>query len=499
LPHHKRQAVAKAFLQALRSNVFPSNQFDINPRDNPKELCCGTVKSAAYQLASTFRCHNRESPFHQQGDPHKFCPLIQRLFNAWTRLDPPPRKSAALNPEHLLFLHTLAQQSTDPITIAHTELLIGVFFFACRSCEYSWVERRGRTRILTLADISFSDANAIPIDISKIENDNNIELVNLHFSDQKNGEQFERRSHHRSGHPVLCPVNALLRTARRLLSYNTGHPPSINDFIHPYNKSVTLISQKDTNNLLRFSCSKASPPTRFGYSPEEVSSHSLRSGAAMAMFRSRLDKVQIMQLGRWHSDAFLDYLRPNNPNWTEEMSRRMITSILPSSTSSTNSTVPTTSHHQNHIYHNEHRHPQNDTPSSTHPRVFPSNSTPPSPSAARHTKSYDPLSFPIHKRPRRIVDFHHSQLHTSINDERTDNDRSKSSRFIHRFSSSIPSTLPDETNPQRISPRREATSVRHADDPHRRHDRNSSICSWMPPSYYGSSTRSRHGNRLRKY
>jgi hypothetical protein len=44
----------------------------------------------------------------------------------------------------------------------------------------------------------------------------------------------------------------------------------------------------------------------------------------MALFLSRVDKVRIMIFGRWSSDAFLAYLRPNNPKWTGDMSNLML-------------------------------------------------------------------------------------------------------------------------------------------------------------------------------
>jgi hypothetical protein len=44
----------------------------------------------------------------------------------------------------------------------------------------------------------------------------------------------------------------------------------------------------------------------------------------MTLFRARVDKVRIMAIGRWHSDTFLNYLRPNATNWSSDLSGLMV-------------------------------------------------------------------------------------------------------------------------------------------------------------------------------
>ena len=48
----------------------------------------------------------------------------------------------------------------------------------------------------------------------------------------------------------------------------------------------------------------------FGFHPHEIGNRSIRPGAAMALFLSDHSPAKIMILGRWKSDAFLDYIRP---------------------------------------------------------------------------------------------------------------------------------------------------------------------------------------------
>ena len=48
----------------------------------------------------------------------------------------------------------------------------------------------------------------------------------------------------------------------------------------------------------------------------------------MALFLMDHSVTKIMLLGRWSSDAFLNYIRPQVLEWTNQLSRDMITTIL---------------------------------------------------------------------------------------------------------------------------------------------------------------------------
>jgi hypothetical protein len=62
----------------------------------------------------------------------------------------------------------------------------------------------------------------------------------------------------------------------------------------------------------------------FGFHPHEIGNRSIRSGAAMALFLKDHSTAKIMILGRWSSDAFLVYIRPQVLEWTNNMSRDMV-------------------------------------------------------------------------------------------------------------------------------------------------------------------------------
>ena len=63
---------------------------------------------------------------------------------------------------------------------------------------------------------------------------------------------------------------------------------------------------------------------RIGIQKGEVGTHSIRSGAAMAMYLGEVPVYTIMMLGRWSSDAFLRYIRKQVEQFSHNVSKKMI-------------------------------------------------------------------------------------------------------------------------------------------------------------------------------
>ena len=53
-----------------------------------------------------------------------------------------------------------------------------------------------------------------------------------------------------------------------------------------------------------------------GFKDTDIGLHSLRSGGAMAMFLSGVSTIIIKRIGRWLSDAFLEYIREQVESFT---------------------------------------------------------------------------------------------------------------------------------------------------------------------------------------
>jgi hypothetical protein len=75
---------------------------------------------------------------------------------------------------------------------------------------------------------------------------------------------------------------------------------------------------------LRDTCRERGGRGVFGYDAKEIGTRSIRSGAAMGLFLMNHSVAKIMIHGRWLSDAFLVYIRPQVLEWTNQMSSDMI-------------------------------------------------------------------------------------------------------------------------------------------------------------------------------
>ena len=67
---------------------------------------------------------------------------------------------------------------------------------------------------------------------------------------------------------------------------------------------------------------------KFGFKSSEIGTHSLRSGAAMAMFLDHIPVYTMMMIGRWLSDAFLKYIRKQVEQFSHNVAQRMIKNLM---------------------------------------------------------------------------------------------------------------------------------------------------------------------------
>ena len=206
------------------------------------------------------------------------------------------------------------------------DLAISAFFFAMRSCEYSTIPERGKTKLLTVGNIRFYSKDRIEISHHDHLLESRAEYVTITFEDQKNNKKMETRTQQRTEDPILCPVTAWARTVSRILtSPGTSLSTTVNFFFDSTataGSQARLITQANTRNLLQ---STATIPgkDKVSYSANEIGTHSLRSGAAMALFLANESVHKIMILGQWSSDDFLVYICPQVMEWTSGMSQSM--------------------------------------------------------------------------------------------------------------------------------------------------------------------------------
>ena len=259
------------------------------------------------------------------GGSRRYLPVIRRLFQSFANLDPPTSRYKAVTPKLLKAIFRMYRDQPDSM-FAHTaDLLCGAFFFAMRGCEYVRTPVPGRTRRIILANVVFRDEHRRVIPHSHPELISRAYVVSITFIAQKNGKKMDSRSQLRSGHHFLCPVLRWVSIVQRITRLIPYHKPSTTvDSFPTASNALTHITSTFTRQLLWHVCAVSGGFPVFGFHPHELGNPSIRSGAAMSLFLMNHSPARIMILGRWSSDAFLVYIRPQVMEWAHNMSHDMV-------------------------------------------------------------------------------------------------------------------------------------------------------------------------------
>jgi hypothetical protein len=293
-------------------------------------MVASTVREAAGHLAKAFRDNLQPSPVHLPGSA-QLRPATHALFNAFANADPAPKRQRAITPKLLRAMYTLAglafEATHDSTASIAADLAILGFFFAMRSCENTTTPQPGLTKTVDMLGVVFLDKDhrEIPQDHPGISH---AAYVTLLFADQKNRDKNARRTQKRTGDTVLCPVlraASLIERIRRLVPGCSGSTP-INAYSRRTSQGlVTLqLASGFLRSQLRHTCTILGGKKVFGFDKMDIGTKSIRSGAAMGLFLANHSTERIMLMGRWKSQAFLVYIRPQVIEWTNNMSGDMI-------------------------------------------------------------------------------------------------------------------------------------------------------------------------------
>ena len=303
---HKTKLLC-CFAQSVR-NLEHSSQ-TIRP------LASSSVRTTVDDVAATFRDNQRQDPRLDKG--RKPSRLLSRLYAGYTNQDPPTKPQKAMP---ISILRKLHNNTSSHRAIVISELATGAFFFTMRSCKYLLVTGERKTKLLRLRNIRFFRHGR------EIQHNNPLlslsDYVSITFEDQKNGERIDTITMHNACDLILCPVVAWAKIVKRVSKIPWGSPDSkVNAFYsdgHTYHVSGT-----DMLQALR-SAALSIGEAKLGFHHSDIGTHSLRSGAAMAMYLDEIPVYTIMLIGRWSSDAFLRYIRKQVEQFSHNVSRRMI-------------------------------------------------------------------------------------------------------------------------------------------------------------------------------
>ena len=229
-------------------------------------------------------------------------------------------------------------------------LLIGAIFFAMRSCEYLETkisETDRRTKILRIRNIIFKK-NGITIPHTD-EHLEDADIVMIIFEFQKNDKCDIQVHMFRTSDQILNPVVAWAKTVKRVWTYpNTTDDTKVCTFQNS-NGKLSQILAPHVRDWLK-AIVEIIGEGNLGFAKDDIGLHSIRSGGAMAMFLSKTSTIIMMKVGRWSSEAFLEYIREQVENFTVGVSENMIkfeTFFTMNRESRANTTTESTTHNEN--------------------------------------------------------------------------------------------------------------------------------------------------------
>ncbi len=121
---------------------------------------------------------------------------------------------------------------------------------------------------------------------------------------------------------MLCPVRFATGLVRHIWSYKgTDSNTRVSAYIS--NGVVKHVASAQVINALQ-DVEGAIGETQLGIAKHEIGTHWIRSGAAMAMYLGECPVYTIMLVGRWLSDAFLQYIQKQVMEFSHNVSKKML-------------------------------------------------------------------------------------------------------------------------------------------------------------------------------
>ena len=242
-------------------------------------------------------------------------------------ISPNVKRQKAVTPQQLRYLETFSsgRVANNPEDHA-TDLIIGGYFFAMRSCEFSKATKGGKTKMIRLGGVKFLTKNYKVIPHSDPDLPQIAAFVWVLFEEQKNAEKCKARNQSLLEERKLYPVRCLVQAVQRVLKFvprADKDTPLCSICSKPDHKSK-FITNFYTLRLVCNRCTLGGRKGAFGFDLHEIGNKSLRLGAAMGLLLKMRSSNEVMILGRWKTKAFFDYIRPQVVELTTGLSKDMI-------------------------------------------------------------------------------------------------------------------------------------------------------------------------------
>ena len=274
-----------------------------------RQIGVQSVSDALGAISKSIEMGGKVSPLYRE--PNKYLLPLERQIEAYRREDPPPTPQLAVLVlvAECMFIKGKCKRSTPQLT-ATGELALIVFYFLLRVGEYTATERRyaseTRTVQFTVGDISFW-RDGVLLRKSNTKSILTAEEATMYLTNQKNGKK-NGLIHHEATDidgKGLCPVRELALRVYHMLE-NGGNETSL---LWEYwsDGKWWHVTPTDMGEAIKTSIVDLGLPSQ-GITLNDVGTHSLRAGGAMALKLNGICDTTIKKAGRWRSMAFLQYI-----------------------------------------------------------------------------------------------------------------------------------------------------------------------------------------------
>ena len=191
-----------------------------------------------------------------------------------------------------------------------------------RSCKYLKVAKpdQQRTEILGLRNVRFfrgvGQLGHAHIELEFAD------CVTLTLEQQKKDEQIDTMTLMSSQDARLCPVRAAAAIVRRTRKF-PGSSQDSHISIVIVNGHLEQVMSTHMIHALSDAV-RAIGEVKLGIKKEDVGTHSIRLGVAMAMYLGECPVFMIMLIGGWSSNAFLRYIRKQVMEFSQNVAKRML-------------------------------------------------------------------------------------------------------------------------------------------------------------------------------
>lgn len=261
---------------------------------------------------------------------NEFLPRVAHIVAGYRRDDPPTDKKLPVEVDVCEWLIQLAQ------TIGATALMMTVgdwsliaFYYLLRIGEYTIKRSRNeskQTKQFKMEDVTFFSGTELG-HIRKIPFDAEDAIIltadsaSLKLDNMKNGHKGVCVHHHANGHKVMCPVKALARRYCHIRQHSRTRTELLSAYWEGGQRHD--LTDVDMRKNLKLAATALKYPEERGIPVEKVDTHSLRIGGANALSLAGYSDRQIMKMGRWKSQTFLEYVRDELHCFAAGMSKSM--------------------------------------------------------------------------------------------------------------------------------------------------------------------------------